>query len=64
MAALPLTVLVNTDVPGSVLTRVHDISAKLTVVSWLVWSTVTRSSNVVDHASGIEGPQSAAQNSA
>src|SRR3954468_14249778 len=32
MAALPLTVLVNTDVPGSVLTRIRDISPRLTVI--------------------------------
>jgi len=33
MGAVPLTVLVNTDVPGSVLTRIRDISPHLTVVS-------------------------------
>ena len=33
MGTLPLTVLVNTDVPGPVLTLIRDISPRLTVVS-------------------------------
>jgi D-2-hydroxyacid dehydrogenase (NADP+) len=33
MSALPLTVLVNTDVPSPVLTRIRDISPRLTVIT-------------------------------
>ena len=33
MGALPLTVLVNTDLPHPVLTRIRDISSRLTVIA-------------------------------